>query len=249
MRLTIVGSSSAGNSYILHNSQEALIIEAGCAISEILKVLDYNVSKVAACIVSHEHKDHSKNVFGLQKYGVKCYMSRGTNDGLSKKYFEPKIIRAFEEFQVGNFRILPFDTHHDSNEPLSFLIHHDETGWVLFAIDTCYLEYTFENLSNIMIECNYSEDILERNINSGVVHKCVGRHVLKSHMSLQTCLSTLSANDLSKVNNIVLLHLSKDNSDPERFFKEVSSSTGKMTYIATKGLEIDFNKERYSTND
>lgn len=242
MELTIVGSSSRGNCYILQNATEALIIEAGCAVSDVKRALGFNISKVVACIVSHEHRDHSLKVHNMQEMGIKCYMSSGTYKGLDKTICAPEIIQHGERFVVGNFAILPFTTQHDSNEPLGFLISHPEIGVMLFAIDTCYLHYTFGGLTNVMIECNYSEDILDENIRSGSIHPVVKRHIIKSHMSLQTCLQTLQANNLSKVNNIILLHLSKDNGDPERFKSEIELATGKTVYVAQKNLTINIDK-------
>ena len=52
----------------------------------------------------------------------------------------------------------------------------------------------------------------------------------------------LSANDLSKVNNIVLIHLSDSNSNEKQFVKEVYELTGKNVCAAYNGMEIPFNK-------
>ena len=237
MELSVLGSSSRGNCYVLQNTNEALIIEAGVAISNILDAIGYKVDKVVGCIVSHEHKDHSKSVDRLQSYGVKCYMSKGTSEGVKYSTY-PEIVEKGKQFVVGGFTILPFDTHHDSNEPLGYLISHKDIGTLLFAIDTCYLPYTFADLTNVLIECNYSEDILESNVKEGLVHPIVRKHIAKSHMSLQTCIEALKANNLSKVNRIVLLHLSKDNGDAERFKREVSLATGKDVIVAEKGLKV-----------
>ena len=237
MELSVLGSSSRGNCYILQDSDEALIIEAGVAISNILEAVSYKVDKVVGCIVSHEHKDHSKSVEKLQSYGVKCYMSKGTSEGVKYSTY-PEIVENGKQFSIGSFSILPFDTHHDSNEPLGYLISHKSFGTLLFAIDTCYLPYTFADLSNIMIECNYSEDILDRNVKEGVVHPIVRKHIAKSHMSLQTCKEALQANDLTKVDKVILLHLSKDNGDAERFKTEVAQAVGKDVLIAEKGMKV-----------
>ena len=48
--------------------------------------------------------------------------------------------------------------------------------------------------------------------------------------------------NLSKVNNIVLIHLSNRNSDAVKFQKEIAATTGKNVYIADKGMVIEFNK-------
>ena len=240
MKLTVVGSSSKGNCYVLHNPGECLIIEAGCAISDILKAIDYKTSKVAACIVSHEHGDHSQAVKKLQEYGVRCYMTKGTFEGIKKKFNDMvELVKPLEQLQIGRFNIMPFDTVHDTNEPCGYLIQHPEIGTLLFAIDTCYLRYTFDGLTAIMIECNYCEDLLDDNVKNGIVHPIVRKHIVKSHMSLDNCIKTLKANDLTNVGKVVLLHLSKDNSDPERFKKEVGDAIGKEVVIAERGLTIE----------
>jgi hypothetical protein len=61
-------------------------------------------------------------------------------------------------------------------------------------------------------------------------------------MSLDTCIKTLKANDLSLVNNIVLIHLSDSNSNEIEFKKEVKQATGKTVTVANNGISIDFNK-------
>ena len=48
-------------------------------------------------------------------------------------------------------------------------------------------------------------------------------------------------NDLSNVANIVLLHLSSNNSDEHLFVSEVQKITGKAVYAAKPGLSITLN--------
>lgn len=52
----------------------------------------------------------------------------------------------------------------------------------------------------------------------------------------------LSANDLTAVNNIVLIHLSDGNSNEKQFKKEVYELTGKNVYVASNGMNLKFNK-------
>jgi len=76
----------------------------------------------------------------------------------------------------------------------------------------------------------------------GTANKFVRDRVLTYHMEFETCKNFLKANDLSKVANIVLLHLSMGNSDVKRFKKEVIALTGKQVFIAEPGLNIELNK-------
>jgi len=149
---------------------------------------------------------------------------------------------ANKQFLVGNFKILPFAAKHDAAEPLGFFINHAESGNILFATDTYYLPCTFSNLSNILIESNYRMDILEENTRSGSISFTQRNRTLQSHMSYETCMKTLLANDLSKVNNIVLIHLSDGNSNSQDFKEGIRKATGKTVYVADKGMEILFNK-------
>lgn len=243
MELHIIGSSSKGNGYVLQNDTEALVIECGVSLLEVKKAVGFNLKKIVGVLVSHEHGDHSKYAQLFLYSRIPVYMSAGTNRSLTiKGSFFPFLIESGVKKQLGNFTVLPFDVKHDAAEPIGFLIHHPECGNVLFATDTFYLPYNFTGLNNIMIEANYRKDLLEANIKAGRIPPALRDRTLQSHMSLDTCIEALQANDLSKVNNIVLIHLSDGNSNSQEFKDEVRRVTGKTVHIADKGMKIQLNK-------
>lgn len=243
MELLVLGSSSVGNCYVLQNGTEALILECGVPLSSVKKAVEYNVSKIVGTLVTHEHGDHSKYVNEFLKSRIPVWMSHGTMSKLNiQGTYLPLLLEAKHAIKIGNFNVLPFDVQHDAEEPLGFLINHPETGNVLFVTDSFYLKYKFEGLNNILIECNYRTDILQKNILSGRVPDLLLSRTLKSHMSYDTCVKTLEANDLSKVNNIVLIHLSDGNSNADEFCRGLYQATGKTIYAADKGMKIPFNK-------
>lgn len=56
MLLKCVNSGSQnGNCYILDNDTEALILDAGVPYRHVAEALNYDFSKVKACLLSHEH--------------------------------------------------------------------------------------------------------------------------------------------------------------------------------------------------
>lgn len=128
---------------------------------------------------------------------------------------------------------------------VGFLINHPETGRFLFLTDTNFCDYTFPDLNNIIIEANFCHDIIKQKYNRDNGKEFLKNRIFKSHFSLRDCKEMLLANDLRKVQNIVLIHLSDSNSDEKRFQKEVQELTGKKTVCAKKGLEIDFNKDLF----
>ena len=50
MKLTVVGTGSKGNCYILSNGKESLVIEAGVPYEKILRGLNYNVKDVVGVV-------------------------------------------------------------------------------------------------------------------------------------------------------------------------------------------------------
>ncbi|ADK16210.1 MBL fold metallo-hydrolase [Clostridium ljungdahlii] len=239
MKLKVLGSGSSGNCYLLQNKDETLIIECGLSYKTILKGLNFDLRNVVGCLISHEHKDHSKAVNDVLNNAIDVYTSEETLKAINIKNYRAKIIRAEEQFNIGQFTILPIKTQHDAADPLGFLIYHSDFGKMLFITDSYYCQYKFSGLNHIMIECNYSMDILNRNIEAGLVHSVLANRLLKSHFSFDNVKEFLKVTDLSKTKEIVLLHLSNDNSNEDQFREEIEKLTGKPVYIADKELKID----------
>jgi phosphoribosyl 1,2-cyclic phosphodiesterase len=246
MQLHVINSNSLGNAYILENDQEALLIECGVRFDRIKKALGFNLNKVVGCIVTHEHKDHCVAEADVRAAGIGLYASPGTHKAMgSEKDHQAKMVIPGKEFFVGRFRVLAFDIKHDCAQPVGYLINHPQTGTTLFLTDSYYCEYTFAGLNNVIIEANYSQTILDARVSSGSSIKSLRDRVIESHMSLDTCRQTLLANDLSRVNNIVLIHLSDNNSNASQFQSTIAGATGKMVHVAEPGLTIDFNKSPF----
>lgn len=243
MQLKVLGSSSKGNCYLLDNGSEALAIECGIAFKEVQKAVGFDIARIKGAVVSHEHGDHAGYAESFLSARVPVYMSEGTLHSVAARFKSPCLLplkmKAGHPFTIGRFKILPFDTKHDAAEPFGFLIDHPECGTVLFATDTYYLHNTFAGLNNILIECNYRQDILDENTRNGLVAKPQRDRTVKSHMEYETCKETLLANDLTKVNNIVLIHLSNNNSNADEFRKGIAKTTGKTVTVAHKGLVMD----------
>lgn len=229
--IEVLASGSTGNCYRIDDGSTPLLLECGLRWKEIQQGICFQTSELAGCLVSHEHQDHCKAWADVAKAGIDCYMSPGTAEALGVTGHRVKIIRARGQFKVGTWTILPFETQHDAKEPLGFLLASGQDK-LLFATDTYYIRYRFPGLTHIMVECNYCQDILQANIEAGIVPVALKNRILKSHFSLENVKEFLRANDLSKVQEIWLLHMSSDNCDAARAKREVQESTGKMVYIA-----------------
>lgn len=233
MNIKILASGSSGNCYSVSDGETTILLECGISIKEIKKGLGFRLSSVAACLITHEHKDHCKSVEDIIKAGIDVYMSGGTQEALNITGHRANVIKNKETIKIGTFAVMAFDTEHDATEPIGYLLYSMATKEkLLFATDTYYIRYRFPGLTHIMVECNYAADILYNNIDEGLVTSSMKNRLLQSHFSLENVKEFLKVNNLSNVKEIYLMHLSARNSDEERFKREIQELTGKMVFIA-----------------
>lgn len=242
MKLKVLSSSSAGNCYLLMGAKETLMLECGVKASHIKQALGFDLSMVVGCLVTHEHKDHCCAAREIVNAGINIYSSEGTLAGIGFKSHRLHQVAKTKMFTLGGFKIMAFDAVHDCAEPVNYLIEHEECGRMVFITDSYYCSYTFPGLNNILVEANFSQEILDQKLAAGATPDFLRNRVLRSHMSLDTCKAFLAANDLRAVNNIVLVHLSDSNSNAVQFRDSVRAQTAKNVYVADKGLQIEFNK-------
>lgn len=238
MELKVIGTGSSGNAYLLENKEEALLIECGVRFSDIKAAINFNFNKLVGCIVSHEHGDHAKSMKELMAAGVDVYSKPGTFKALGLDLIH-RANPITGIFHIGGFKIMSFDIKHDAADPCGFLINHKETGNILFLTDAIYSDYKFKNLHNIIIEANYDPEIARKKLGGS---DFLRNRIINNHMSIDTCIDLLKANDLSQVNNIVLIHLSDSNSNEIDFEKRVKAATNKNVTVADNGVVIEFNK-------
>ena len=236
MDIKVLASGSTGNCYKISDGETALILECGIPLKAIEKGLAFALRDIQGCLVTHEHKDHSKAILDVMKASIDVYASEGTIKSLEiEKSHRLHIIKALQQLNVGTWTILPFGTEHDAKEPLGFLLYSNLTHEkLLFATDTYYVRYKFAGLTHIMVECNYSADVLNNNLGAGLLDEQRKRRIMKSHFELNNVIGFLKANNLSSVNSIYLIHLSEQNSNADYFKKRVMAATGIPTYVAGK---------------
>lgn len=212
MRFISLASSSKGNCYIVSDGSTQLMIEAGISEREIKKRIAAagcgKLSEISAALITHSHKDHSRACRQLLDNGMTVYASQGTADEIGDE--RPEIVKHGELFRVGSFDIMPFNTFHNTREPLGYLIKSRRTREkLLFAIDTVNMYCIVPELDYIAIECNYIESKLA---GCTKLHDKVREHIANTHLELGTLLRYMKKLDLSKVKKVYLTHLSGSHS-------------------------------------
>lgn len=241
IKLKILGSGSSGNSYaLIADNGEILAIEAGCKFMDFKKMIDWKISNVVGCIVTHEHLDHARYIKDFMQSGIPVYTAFETQSALETITGERTIaLSPNKSYQISSFTVVPFNVPHDTEiECYGYLIKHEEMGKLLFLTDLEYCKYDFSSMKveQIMVEANYSMDLVDRDEPNY-------EYRLRGHMSLDTALKFISTNDNPALRNVVLIHLS-DKSGDSALFKQKTEETvkyGANVYIAEKGLEVDMN--------
>jgi len=238
MKLKVLNSDSKANGYVITNGEETLVLEAGCHLKDVKKAIDFNINSVQGLIVSHSHLDHSRYIVEFLSQGIHCLALPHVFDkqglkGVLCVEAEPRKI-----YEFGRFKVMPFEVEHDV-PCLGYFISHPDMGKLVFITDTYHVPFTFGGVNHIMLEANYKQDILDKNISEGLVKGFVANRLAFSHMDIDETIRILKENDLKKVQTIVLCHLSSSNSDEKLFAEMVAYSTGITACIAKKGLEVD----------
>ena len=226
MEIKIHYSGSSGNLTQIDD----LLIDPGVPINQIKKALNYNLSNITGCLISHSHGDHAKGLTDMLKSSVDCCGSifTGTKLGV-QEHRRYHIIEHLRQFKIGDWKIKPFSVPHDVPN-LGFVIAKDDTK-ILYITDANYCPVRVTGLTHILIGANYCMDNLFCNIDNGDINERLAKRIMQNHMSIQTCKEFLKANDMSKVKEIHLIHLSDLNSDAERFKREIMELTGIPTFI------------------
>jgi len=231
LSVTAIASGSAGNAYLLDDEVgHKLLLECGIPFQKLLKALNFNLIQISGCLLTHEHQDHSKAAQDLMKHSVRIYTSKGTARALGiDDHWNYKAATEMLEQRIDSaWTFVPLRAEHDAAEPYMYLIKNRfAAAHILFATDTYYIKYKMpEDLTHVIIECNYSMEHLNENIEDGIVEAGRKKRILHSHMNLDTLKDFFKANKFPKLEAVYLIHMSNDNAEEDRMVKEVEELTG-----------------------
>lgn len=224
MKLKCIATGSTGNCHTLtSDSGETLILDCGIPIKEIKKGLNWNITGIVGAICTHRHQDHSKSVADIRNMGIRV--------------FNPALDIFLDVVHFGNFTIRPFDlttvdgrwthTNADGTECpcYGFLITHKEMGRMLYITDTNLIKWKFRDINHILLGANYDKDLIDKG-NTGKAN-----HVFRGHLSIDTACDFVKANYSDSLQNVIMCHLSSENSDRDSFIE-------KMKKVAC-GVKVD----------
>lgn len=234
MEIEVLGTGSSGNCYKVKIGRATLLIECGLPYKAIQRKLNFKVSEIDACLITHEHQDHAKAIKELMKAGIDCYMTKGTAEALgvgghrlNTFYKSPDLRWQYKYKILKDLFIVPFEAVHDVAEPVSYFIKtKDDKESLVFVTDTAYMKYKIPACDVLMIECNYVKSVIDEKADKGKINVSLRNRIVKNHMSLETVVEALRSADLSRCKKIYVLHLSDGNSNEEVIKRTIQELTG-----------------------
>ena len=224
-----LASSSAGNAYLVEEPGLApLLIDPGIRFSALRPALGIGTAGLAGCLISHQHGDHAKGAAELARRGVSIYTSRECAEALG---IDAIHVEHGVPFDACGWRITPWDAVHDVR-CFGFVIDAPSGDRLMYATDTAYVPYLFDGITCIAIGANYSEALLAERVESGQMDMAHGERVFSCHMSIERVGRFLHANDLSKLREVHLLHLSAGNSNEAEFKLAAQRAAGVPIFVA-----------------
>lgn len=237
----VFGSGSKGNGYLIDDGHSQIIIECGVPFHHVQQQMGHDFSKVAGVLITHEHRDHCKYIKKLiDGTSVSFFATEGTTQAMFadeklvlKQYdsyrFKPLLYK--ETQKIGTWYVTPFETKHDVAEPCGFLIDNTAGDRLVFVTDSYYVKYRFPNVTHMMIEANYSKEIIDQKMNRGFDIKRKER-LLESHFDFERTLDFIKTNKSDRLQEVWLLHLSDANSHEQKFKEDTQKLVGVPVYIA-----------------
>lgn len=233
MKLETPYSSSAGNLYVVTaNDGSRLLIDPGVTWKKLQQALTYKMLPIVGCLVSHQHLDHCKAAQDVLNQGIPVYLSHDTDDALDLKGLTVRFIyRTHTKYAIGPFEVTSFPVKHDVPN-LGFVIS-DGDDSMLFAIDTPNIKQSFDDAFQIIaLSCNYDRDILQQRVESGEMNEAGAKRLIQAHMEWKNTKRYITEFcNLSKCEQIHLLHMSTLNLNKEAVRQDIEDATFVPTFI------------------
>lgn len=230
IRFTPYASGSDANMNTVDDGKSTLMLDIGVRWPKVSQLLKGHATDVEGVLVTHSHADHSCGVKDALHHGLDCWMSVETAKALGVEGTHR--IGDGERVHIGPWTVDAFATVHDCPGSLGFVVTNALGERCLYATDTQFLKPVFDGLSIIALEANYSLEKIRENVRSGEVDRAVKHRVLWSHQSIETVLKFLRETDRSKLQEVVLLHLSDASGDETDFKRRVAEIVGVPVRVA-----------------
>ncbi len=231
VRLTILGSGSAGNCAYVETDETRLLIDAGFSgrqIRQRLASIGRTPESLHGILITHEHADHVQGLTSLcGKIEAPLYCNRLTKEAIERQLqtrFNCRVFTTGAAFEVGDVTVENFSVPHDAHDPTGFLLR-TSAGNIGFLTDlghaTKLVIQRVRIAHALVLETNHDLKLLQDDTKRpwSIKQRILSRH---GHLSNDAAADAAEQIVSADLRHLYLGHLSRDCNRPELAHRVVS---------------------------
>ncbi len=225
IRVTVLGSGSRGNSFLVDGTEGSVLIDAGFSARTLMKRLSAvgrRPEQISSLLLTHEHGDHASGAMAsCARWGWPVYATAGTIAALTESSdgcpaqattLPVGVSSALDGFEVDVTRV-----PHDARECAAMVLTDQRSGARLgIAVDLGHipdaLPAAFSRLDLLVLESNHDERMLADGPYPWPLKQRVGGQL--GHLSNGAAAAFAAGCAHRGLRGIVLAHLSETNNTP-----------------------------------
>jgi len=224
LALCMLASGSKGNAIYISDGSTSILVDAGLSGIEIerrLKSKGLYPEDLDAILVSHEHSDHIQGVGALsRRFHLPVYVNPKTRAAAASQLGNIADLRNFEcgmPFMIKNLTLHPFSISHDAKDPAGFIVKQDGARIGIatdLGIATSMVKEHLKMCNLLVLEANHDPTmLLDGPYPWPLKQRIKGR---TGHLSNEDSKMLLKEVLHSRLEHVLLAHLSETNNTPEK---------------------------------
>ncbi len=231
MQIYILASGSSGNAMVVASEKTAILVDAGLGprqLSTRLKQTPVHPNRIAACLITHEHSDHTRGLaktVGRMEIPVVC--NHATWHAITAAApllgcLPHRPLSTASSTVIGDIEVQSFATSHDAVEPVGYRFCHAGEELVIatdLGVVTPSVLASLRDADEIVLEANHDLDMLK----NGPYPYFLKRRVASEHGHLSNADAAKAIGSVlcSRTKRVHLAHLSQENNYPELAYTTV----------------------------
>ena len=236
-QIKVLSSGSSGNCLAIYDKRgKYVLLDVGLQHNEILKSLNYDLKDCVSILCSHNHvADHTKSLDYFIKLGIPCYGNQDICDHHKKCELLPKVLNI-DGFKVQNFELV----HNVPNN--AFIVDTIDGIRILYCTDTEYVPKRVKGVHYAIVECNHDIDCMIDNAMDDIY----SMSHYENHQSLDNCIEYLKEIYSTKLQGVILWHMSDTNIDANKAVKKTKEELCfNNIFVAEKNFILPLYKEEF----
>jgi phosphoribosyl 1,2-cyclic phosphodiesterase len=250
VRLTILGSGSAGNTAYLETPGARVLIDCGLSARRTRNALlemNRTPERLDGILITHEHSDHVSGLKVLAaKLGIPIYCNRHTATEIRQIHkceFKFQLFETGHQFEIGDLGVETFPVPHDAIDPVGFVLHTPaaQIGWLTdLGHGTRLAADRVRHAEVLLLETNHDLELLRDDPRRppSLKQRIFSQH---GHLSNEGAADFVERIFHDRLRHIYCAHLSSDCNEPGLAREEI---TQKLAQLGGQHVQVHITSQK-----